>query len=122
METLHLLTNPDAADMRQIVLTALIAGLSVVVMCGILSPLVVIKRLGFVGQYPSVISPPGPQCQNRPVRPQRRSRWRPPTVSIQRRVMRHCVRRNAWWRAVGSNAWWGYPHLGERGLVRCVRY
>lgn len=50
METLRLLTDPEAADMRHIVLTALLAGLSVVVMCGILSPLVVVKRLGFVGQ------------------------------------------------------------------------
>jgi len=50
METFDLLTSPDQADMRRIVLTALLAGLSVVLMCGILSPLVVVKRLGFVGQ------------------------------------------------------------------------
>lgn len=50
METYALLTDPDLADMRHIVLTALVAGLSVTVMCGILSPLVVVKKLGFVGQ------------------------------------------------------------------------
>lgn len=50
MKTVQLLTDPDYADMRHIVLIAMVAGLSVVVMCGILSPLVVIKRLGFVGQ------------------------------------------------------------------------
>ena len=50
MGTYSLLTEPDLSDMRHIVLTALVAGLSVVVMCGILSPLVVVKRLGFVGQ------------------------------------------------------------------------
>ncbi len=50
METIRLLTSPDAADMRVIWLTALLAGLSVVLMCGVLSPLVVVKRLGFVGQ------------------------------------------------------------------------
>ena len=36
--------------MRQIYLTAFLAGLSVVVMCGVLSVLVVVKKLGFVGQ------------------------------------------------------------------------
>lgn len=36
--------------MRQIYLTAFLAGLAVVVMCGVLSVLVVVKRLGFVGQ------------------------------------------------------------------------
>lgn len=36
--------------MRDVVLTALAAGLGVVVMCGVLSPIVVVKRLGFVGQ------------------------------------------------------------------------
>ncbi len=50
MEIIDLLTSPDAADMRHIVGIALVAGFSVVVMCGLLSPLVVVKRLGFVGQ------------------------------------------------------------------------
>ena len=50
MEIFSLLSDPELADMRHIWLIALAAGLSVVVMCGILSPLVVVKRLGFVGQ------------------------------------------------------------------------
>ena len=37
-------------DMRAMTLDALAAGAGVVVMCSLLSPLVVVKRLGFVGQ------------------------------------------------------------------------
>ena len=47
MRTAEFLADPFNRDM---ILTALAAGLGVVVMCGVLSVLVVVKRLGFVGQ------------------------------------------------------------------------
>lgn len=46
----ELLTSADMAAMREIYATALLAGLAIVVLCGVLSVLVVVKRLGFVGQ------------------------------------------------------------------------
>lgn len=47
---LELLTSADMGPMRAIYATALLAGLAIVVLCGVLSVLVVVKRLGFVGQ------------------------------------------------------------------------
>jgi ABC-type Mn2+/Zn2+ transport system permease subunit len=47
VKTLEYLADPD---LRELVLWPLLAGLPVVVMCGVLSVMVVVKRLGFVGQ------------------------------------------------------------------------
>lgn len=47
MKTLEFLADPD---LRGLVVWPLLAGLPVVVMCGVLSVIVVVKRLGFVGQ------------------------------------------------------------------------
>lgn len=47
MELWHYLSDPS---FRDIYVDALIAGTAVVVMCGVLSPLVVVRRLGFIGQ------------------------------------------------------------------------
>lgn len=47
MELIHYLTDPMQREMW---LQALVAGAAVVVMCGVLSPLVVVRRLGFIGQ------------------------------------------------------------------------
>jgi zinc transport system permease protein len=50
MRTIEYLTNPDFALLREIYLMALLGGAAVVLMCGVLSVLVVVKKLGFVGQ------------------------------------------------------------------------
>lgn len=50
MNTLEYLTNPDLADVRGLYAQALVGGAAVVLMCSVLSVLVVVKRLGFVGQ------------------------------------------------------------------------
>jgi zinc transport system permease protein len=50
VRTLEYLFNPDLAIMRELYALALLGGAAVVLMCGVLSVLVVVKRLGFVGQ------------------------------------------------------------------------
>jgi zinc transport system permease protein len=50
VQTIEYFTNPDLAVMRSIYTLALLAGSAVVLMCGVLSVLVVVKKLGFVGQ------------------------------------------------------------------------
>lgn len=50
MRTIEYLTNPDFALLLEIYLMALLGGAAVVLMCGVLSVLVVVKKLGFVGQ------------------------------------------------------------------------
>lgn len=47
MRIVEFLSNPD---LRAMTLDAFAGGVAVVTMCGVLSPLVVVKRLGFVGQ------------------------------------------------------------------------
>ncbi|MBX3386582.1 MAG: metal ABC transporter permease [Phycisphaeraceae bacterium] len=47
MELFTYLTDPLTRDLY---LQALLAGTAVVVMCGVLSPIVVVRRLGFIGQ------------------------------------------------------------------------
>lgn len=47
MKLWEYLTTPETSGMTR---DALLAGLCIVVMCGVMSPLVVVKRLGFVGQ------------------------------------------------------------------------
>jgi ABC-type Mn2+/Zn2+ transport system permease subunit len=50
LESIRLIDHLRDPAMRAIYLPGLIAGLSTVVVCALLSPLVVVRRLGFVGQ------------------------------------------------------------------------